>query len=152
MKNNYALVTVRTSSTRLPAKCKEVIVDDLSLVQIVIRRAKKIGCPVILVTTDHSSDNHLETVASKEGVECFRGALNNKICRWYDCFKKYDISYGLLVDGDDPTFDYYVGKRALETLHESGAELIMSDPKLTPGFFTYGINNKGIEKLFGLAE
>ena len=92
MKNNYALVTVRTSSTRLPAKCKEVIVDDLSLVQIVIRRAKKIGCPVILVTTDHSSDNHLETVASKEGVECFRGALNNKICRWYDCFKKYDIS------------------------------------------------------------
>jgi spore coat polysaccharide biosynthesis protein SpsF len=112
-----------------------------------LRRVKKIGYPVILATTDDPSDNDLEEVAKAEGIECFRGALKNKIRRWHDCFEKYDISHGLLVDGDDPTFDYNVGGRALETLREDGAELIISDPKLTPGFFTYGISRQGIKKL-----
>ena len=114
--NSFALVTVRMSSTRLPGKCLQPIAGEVSLLQVVIRRAKKIGYPVILATTDDPSDNELEEVAKAEGIECFRGALRNKIRRWHDCFEKYDISHGLLVDGDDPTFDYNVGSRALETL------------------------------------
>ena len=147
MKNYYALVTIRTSSKRLPQKCLQPIADDVALIQVVIRRAKKIGCPVILATTNDRSDNVLEDIAKYEGIECFRGALNNKIRRWHDCFEKYDISHGLLVDGDDPTFDYNVGRRALETLREDGVDLIISDPELTPGFFTYGISRQGIKKL-----
>ena len=150
MKNYFALVTARMSSTRLPGKCLQPIAKDVSLVQVVIRRAMKIGCPVILTTTDDTSDNGLEEIAKIERIECFRGALKNKIRRWHDCFEKYDISHGLLVDGDDPTFDFNVGRRALDTLREDGAELIMSDPKLTPGFFTYGISRKGIQKLYNL--
>lgn len=149
--NSYALVTVRMSSTRLPEKCLQPIVDNLSLIQVVIRRAKMLGCPVVLTTTNDSSDDQLVDIARQEKVDFFRGALNNKIKRWADCFQKYNISEALLVDGDDPTFDYNVGARALALLQEGQGEIIMSDTELTPGFFTYGITQNGIAKLSKIA-
>ena len=146
-----AFVTARMSSTRLPSKCYQVIVDGVSALQIVIRRTKKIGCPIILATTDHGSDDVLADLAIREGVECFRGAVKNKIVRWFDCFKKYDVSSALLVDGDDPTFDFDVGKRALEELKKNESDLVVASPEMTPGFFTYGITRAGINKLVAQA-
>ena len=121
---------------------------DLTTIQVVIRRAKKIGCPVILATTDDSSDNSLAALAEKEGIHCFRGAVKNKIKRWADCFNEYGIEFGLLVDGDDPTFDFNVGFRALQKLGTGDCDFVVADPEMTPGFFTYGISNTGIQKLF----
>ncbi len=147
MKESYALVTVRTLSTRLPEKCLQPIVEDISVIQVVIRRAKKVGCQVVLTTTDDPSDDRLVEIARSERVKCFRGAQKNKILRWADCFAEFDIDEGLLVDGDDPTFDFNVGARALGLLKDGTAELVISGPDLTPGFFTYGITRQGIEKL-----
>lgn len=147
MSNSYALVTARMTSSRLPKKCLEPIADNLSLIQVVIRRAKMLGCAVILTTSNDVSDDQLVEIANLEKIDCFRGALNNKIKRWADCFEKYNISEALLIDGDDPTFDYNVGVRAIELLREGLGEIIMSDPELTPGFFTYGITRTGIAKL-----
>jgi len=145
--NSYALVTARSTSTRLPNKCFQLITDDLSIIQVVIRRAKKIGCPVILATTEDPSDDRLEEISFKEDILCFRGAVKNKIRRWADCFCKYSITEGLLVDGDDPTFDYNVGARALDQLRKGETDMVVISPEMTPGFFTYGITKNGIEKL-----
>lgn len=145
--NSYALVTVRSASARLPDKCFQLITDEVSVIQVVIRRAKKIGCPVILTTTEDPSDDRLEEVSFKEDILCFRGAVKNKIKRWADCFYKYNITEGLLVDGDDPTFDYNVGARALDQLRRIRSDAVLISPEMTPGFFTYGITKEGIEKL-----
>ena len=145
--NSYALVTARSTSTRLPNKCFQLITDDLSIIQVVIRRAKKIGCPVILATTEVPSDDRLEEISFKEDILCFRGAVKNKIKRWADCFHKYSITEGLLVDGDDPTFDYNVGARALGQLRKGETDMVVIPPEMTPGFFTYGITKNGVEKL-----
>jgi len=150
--NSYALVTARSTSTRLPNKCFQLITDDLSTIQVVIRRAKKIGCPVILATTEDPSDDRLEEISLKEDILCFRGAIKNKIRRWSDCFRKYSITEGLLVDGDDPTFDFNVGARALDQLREDEPDMVFISPEMTPGFFTYGITRKGIEKLLTQAS
>ena len=40
--NFAAIITVRTSSSRLPKKCHQKLFKDLSLIEIVIDRAKKI--------------------------------------------------------------------------------------------------------------
>lgn len=149
--NPYALVTARSTSTRLPNKCFQLITGELSSIQVVIRRAKKIGCPVILATTEDPSDDRLEKIAIKENISCFRGAVKNKIRRWADCFRNYNISEGLLVDGDDPTFDYYVGYRALNQLQKGETDMVVISPEMTPGFFTYGITRDGIEKLLAQA-
>ena len=139
------------SSTRLPEKCVKAIAGDLSLIQVVIRRAKLMGFPVVLTTSNDVSDDKLVDIANMEKVEVFRGALKNKINRWADCFDHYNISEAILVDGDDPTFDYNVGVRAIDILQRGKCEIVMSGPKLTPGFFTYGITRNGISKLLKLA-
>lgn len=144
---SYAVVTARSSSTRLPNKCFQLITDELSLIQVVIRRAKKTDCPVVLATTEDPFDDRLAEMAAKEGVECFRGAVKNKIRRWADCFSKYNITEGLLVDGDDPTFDYNIGIRAIEQLRSRETDMVTFHPEMTPGFFTYGITREGMEKL-----
>ena len=54
-----AIVTVRASSTRLEKKCFKTLFNDLSMIMIVIRRAKKIGCQVILATSEDTSDDRL---------------------------------------------------------------------------------------------
>ncbi len=145
--NPIAMVTVRMSSARLPGKPLQTIAGDVVAIQVVIQRAKKIGCQVVLTTTIDASDDPLATIARQEDVACFRGAVKNKIRRWADCFEKFDASIGLLVDGDDPTFDYDVGARAIEFLRTTDADFITHAPEMTPGFFTYGISRNGMEKL-----
>lgn len=146
------MVTVRMNSTRLPGKPLQPIAGDVAAIQVVIRRAKKIGCPVVLATTLDASDDPLAAIAKHEDVACFRGAVKNKIRRWSDCFKEFGASAGLLVDGDDPTFDYNVGVRAIEFLRTTHADLITHAPEMTPGFFTYGISRGGMEKLVAHAS
>ena len=144
--NSLAMVTVRTSSTRLPEKCFQPLVADLSLVQVVVRRATRIGCQVVIATSDDPSDNRLEEVSLTEGVKIFRGALSNKIKRWTDCMAEFEASEAVIVDGDDPTFDFNVGRRALDLLR-SGKEFIVPSPEMTPGFFTYGFSFHAMKRL-----
>lgn len=151
-KKSGALVTVRASSSRLPEKCFQKLTEELCLLQIVIRRAKKLGCSVVVATSVDSSDDGVQKLAENEGVDCFRGSLSNKILRWAQCFKEMDFDQGLLVDGDDPTFDYNVGKRGLEMLEQKDCEVVVASPDIFPGFFTYGITRDGINKLVDLAN
>ena len=55
--------------------------NDLSMIMIVIRRAKKIGCQVILATSEDTSDDRLIDIAKSENIAYFRGSLKNKIHR-----------------------------------------------------------------------
>lgn len=146
-----ALVTVRASSSRLREKCFQRLTDELCLLQIVIRRAKKLGCPVVVATSVDPTDDGIQKLAEAEGVDCYRGALKNKILRWANCFEEMGFDQGLLVDGDDPTFDYNVGKRGLDMLAQGKCEVVVASPEIFPGFFTYGITRDGIDKLARLA-
>ena len=142
-----ALVTVRASSSRLREKCFQKLTDELCLLQIVIRRAKKMECPVVVATSVSSSDDEIQKLAKAEGVDCYRGALKNKILRWANCFEEMEFDQGILVDGDDPTFDYNVGRRGLQMLAQGKREVVVASPEIYPGFFTYGITRGGIDKL-----
>ena len=83
-KTLVGLVTVRTSSTRLPAKCL-LPFGDGNVLNHIIRRARAYGIEPIICTSVDNSDNIIENIASDEGVRCFRGSLSNKLKRWLDC-------------------------------------------------------------------
>lgn len=146
------IVTVRSGSKRLPKKCLKKIYNDVCLLEVVIRRAKKVGHEVILATTLDKVDDKLEQLGLKEKVQVYRGSPNNKIHRWKKCFEEYKISHAMLVDGDDPTFSYSTAKRAIEQLVKSGRDLVKAHKSLMPGFITYGISKKGLDKLYLLAK
>ena len=151
-KGYAAIVTVRSLSTRLPKKCYQRLFDELSMIEIVIRRAKKIGCQVILATSDDHSDDGLEEIAIKEGVSLYRGAMLNKIHRWFHCFKEFDLNLAMLIDADDPSFSFSLARRSLERMQITGAQFLKGTDNLMPGFITYGVSREGIAKLYSNAK
>ena len=153
MSRQAAIVTVRNSSSRLPQKALAPITSDNVGLDIVIQRAQMIGVPVIVATSSDSSDDTIESlVKNYRNVECFRGALQNKIIRWRDCFKDLDLESAVLVDGDDLLYGYEISQRALYSLEQTDAELILAPNEIICGFFTYGITKKGLDKLVLIAN
>ena len=145
-----AFVTVRNSSSRLPNKAIMEIKDNLRSIDIVLERAKQTGLPVILATSTDNSDDIFESIAKEHHVEFFRGALLNKIKRWYDCFEKFEIENALLLDGDDLCHNYDIGKRAIVELKSKPLDMIMDPPGIVTGFFTFAIKNTGIKKMYDI--
>lgn len=151
-KKSAAIITVRASSKRLNKKCFKKIVADANLLEIVIRRAKKIGCDVIVATSNDDSDDDIIKLAKKENIYYFRGSLLNKISRWFHCFKYFNLDAAMLVDGDDPSFSFTTQARALKKLNFGETELVKCDQSMMPGLMTYGVTKIGIEKLYKYAK
>ena len=111
------IVTVRTSSKRLPKKCLLPFGESNVLTHI-INRAKfyKIE-PIICTSTDHS-DDIIESIAQEENVKYFRGHLKNKLRRWADCVNYFQIEEFHTIDADDPFFDGFEMAASMKLLNE----------------------------------
>jgi len=145
-----AIVTVRNSSSRLPNKAIMKIKDQLRSIDIVISRAKKTGFAVIIATSTDKTDDVFEEIAKEHNVQLFRGALLNKIKRWYDCFQKFKVENALILDGDDLARSYDIGKRAVHELKRKQLEYIENPPDTVTGFFTCAFTKKAISKLYNI--
>lgn len=152
MVNNYTIVTVRNTSTRLPNKTIAYITENMRSLDIVIHRAKKIGLPVIVATSTDNSDDIISEIAKENNVHIFRGSLLNKIKRWKDCFGRYKIDNAVLVDGDDILYDFNIGARAIKKLINSDCDMIKNPKNIVCSLFTLAIKKKAIEKMYKYAS
>ena len=103
---NCIFISVRNSSTRLPNKaildlCGKPTIQHLIESMMNSKSADKI----ILCTSDREEDDVLCNIASNCGIEYFRGSLNDKLVRWRDACKEYEVDFFVNVDGDDLFFD-----------------------------------------------
>ena len=148
--NFFTIITARSSSKRLKNKIMLNITKELRTIDILIKRSKFIGLPIILATSNSKSDDKLVNyVKKKYKINIFRGSLNNKIKRWYDCFVKYKINAACFVDGDDLLFDFYLYKKNINYMRHISKPLMMKNPSnIVTGAFTYIINYKFLEKIF----
>lgn len=151
MVNNYTIVTVRNSSSRLPNKAIAFITEKMRSLDIVIHRAKRIGLPVIVATSTDNSDNIIAEIARENDVSVFRGALLNKIKRWKDCFDKYQIDNAVIVDGDDILFDFDIGVRSLDQLINSDCDMIICPENIVCSLFTLAFRKSAIDKVYKYA-
>lgn len=77
------VIQARTSSTRFPGK---VLVDFLGqpLAVLAAKRASSLGHRVVLATSFESSDDALAEAATRHGVVCTRGPLDNVLGRFVE--------------------------------------------------------------------
>lgn len=108
------IITVRTSSTRLKNKCLLPFGNESTVIEHVIKRAMFFNIDPIICTSTDPSDDILAEIANKNQVKIFRGSLNNKLKRWMDCAKYYNLNTFHTVDADDPFFD---GKEMEESMN-----------------------------------
>jgi spore coat polysaccharide biosynthesis protein SpsF len=120
---NYVFLTVRTTSTRLPRKCF-LPFGDFNVLGHVISRAKNLDLIPIVCTSNHPSDDEVEFQSREMGVDYFRGPLNNKLTRWFQCASTFKISTFHTVDVDDPFFDPIQVFESLNLLRKNDLDFV----------------------------
>ena len=86
-----SIITARTQSSRLNNKILKKITKNSLSIDILIKRATKIGYPVILACSESKKENKLVNYVKKKYKKTiiFRGNEINKLKRWYDCTRKF---------------------------------------------------------------
>jgi spore coat polysaccharide biosynthesis protein SpsF len=125
-RNNVAdlngMLTVRSSSTRLPEKCF-LPFGEGTVIEHVIRRAKHFGFNPIVCTTIEPEDERLVEIAKKENVRYFQGSVRDKLVRWRDACRKFKVKKFISIDADDLFFDPDMAHLSLQTL-DKGYDLV----------------------------
>ena len=97
------ILQARMSSSRLPGKVLKPILGVPMLIRQIERlmRVKYVD-KLLVATSDESSDNPIEDMCNKHGVECFRGSLNDVLDRFYQVAKIYKPEHVIRFTGDCP--------------------------------------------------
>ncbi len=145
--NKYIIITARSDSSRLKNKILAKITKKYLAIDIIIQRAMKINKPICLATSHHKSDDKLVNYVKKNyKIDIFRGDQNNKISRWIDCIKKFNIDYAALIDGDDLAFDFLLYKKYLKKIDLKN-KVFKFNNDIIPGSFTYIFSSKDLNLL-----
>ena len=128
------MITVRSSSTRLPNKC-HLPFGEHSVIDHIITRAKHFDINPIICTTKEPEDDSLEEIAAKHDVRFYRGPVEDKLVRWRNTCRKHDIDRFVSIDADDLFFDGVLSHESLSKLGDSFD--LIKHPKIQPfcGFY-----------------
>ena len=152
---NAIFITVRSASTRLPNKCL-LKINNITNIERLIRSVKKSknANMIILCTTLNQEDDILCEIATKEGIEYFRGSEKDKIDRWYQASKKFNVDYIVTADGDDLFCEPMLIDLAFKQLVEQKCDFIEEKPgySVPIGAFTYAFTSKALERVWNIKD
>lgn len=147
MLKNYSIITARCASSRLPNKIFKNLNSQFKSIDILIKRAKKIKLPIIVATSKNKSDDKLCNYIKKYyKISIFRGQNKNKLLRWYDCFKKFNIKNACIIDGDDIFFDYNIYRKLIQKM--KNFDILSVHKSVITGIFTHILSNRGLKKMY----
>ena len=103
---NYGIVIqARMSSSRLPGKVLKDIAGKPMLQRQIERLKNDLAYPVVVATSNDSSDDAIEVLCKKINTKIYRGSLDNVVSRFLDCSNEMCFSHIIRVGGDDPLID-----------------------------------------------
>jgi len=147
---NSILITVRTSSTRLPRKAI-LDINGKPTIQYLIENIKKskLANKIILCTSKEPDDDILCQIATDCGIDYYRGSLKDKLVRWMETCKEYNIDFFVNVDGDDLFFDYNLADLVIEQYNEYPCDFIDGN-----GLYNdvYGVRTKALKKVCDIKD
>lgn len=101
-----AILQARASSTRLPGKVLKPILGKPMLARQLerVRRARLLD-RLIVATSSDPSDDPIEVLCRNEGVECYRGKLDDVLDRFYQAAAPLHPEHVVRLTGDCPLAD-----------------------------------------------
>ncbi len=135
------IISVRTSSTRLPKKCLLKFGDN-TVIEHIIDRCKNYNIEPILCTSTDPEDDILIEIAKERKIKFFRGSLLNKGKRWSDCASYFSLKEFHTIDADDPFFDGTQMKESIEYLIDTNSDVITPTKTSSNGAASVGYSFK----------
>jgi len=144
---NAIFITVRSASTRLPNKAT-LGIRDKATIEYVIQNAKrsKHADKVILCTTTLDQDNVLCYLAEQNGIDYYRGSVEDKLERWHDAANQFGVDFFVTADGDDLFCSDELMDLAFEQRERNNSQFIQGGDVIC-GSFTYGISTDALKKV-----
>lgn len=133
----HALITVRTSSTRLPNKCF-LSIGGIQVLDFVVKRTQSAGFTPVICTSMDLSDDPLQEFAEKRKLLYFRGSLENKIERWANTAQFLNVNDFIVIDADDPYFDPEECRGSLQKLRDEGLDALLTSHQSDSGEASVG--------------
>ncbi|MBI5937889.1 MAG: glycosyltransferase family protein [Betaproteobacteria bacterium] len=101
-----AIIEARMTSTRLPGKVVMPILGRPTL-ELLIERLQRAQCldGIVVATTTNATDDVLEALAAKLGVECFRGSEDDVLSRVLGAAQASNTELIVEITGDCPLVD-----------------------------------------------
>lgn len=105
------IILCRFSSQRLPGKVLKQI-GDKTLLQHALDAWRTLApdVPIVVATSNQSTDDPIDTFCKQQGVPCFRGDLDNVAGRFLACAKARGFSSAIRFNGDN----FFVDKHLLD--------------------------------------
>ena len=141
-------ITVRTRSTRLPGKTL-LKIRGRTCIEHVIDRAKLTTRPerIVLTTSNLPEDDILQEIAQKNGIDWFRGSLEDKMVRWRDAARKFGVEFFSNIDADDLFYAPELMDLGLEQMAQNpNCDLIKGSEHLACSVFTHAVRTSALEK------
>ncbi|MEL6942907.1 MAG: hypothetical protein AAFO82_09580, partial [Bacteroidota bacterium] len=109
-----AVILSRYSSRRLPGKALMEI-EGKKVLEYIIERLLVVLEPsqLVLATSEEASDNPIADFAKKQGIQYFRGSLENVSDRFYQAAKAQNWDYAIRINGDNIFTDTQVLKEMI---------------------------------------
>lgn len=100
------IIQTRMASTWLPGKVLMLLAEKPVLVNIVERIQKgRLVDQIVIATSVELLDDKVEAMCIKEGIDCFHGAQDNVLERFFQCGRKYNADLIIRMTGDNPLVD-----------------------------------------------
>ncbi|KAF0135233.1 MAG: acylneuraminate cytidylyltransferase [Candidatus Saganbacteria bacterium] len=140
-------ITVRTGSSRLPNKCL-LKINGKSTIEYLIDRMKrsKKADIIVLCTTELKEDDILCEIANKNSISFYRGSAEDKLMRWYEATKIFDVEFFVTGDGDDIFYDPELVDLAFDQYEKNQPDFI-EGKDIICGSFTYAIKTSALKKV-----
>lgn len=115
MKRILCVLQARLSSSRLPGKVLEPVLDEPMIGRQVerIRRAKRID-HLVVATSDEPSDDPLARYCSEAGIDCQRGSLTDVLGRFAMVAERYHPEQVMRLTADCPLTEASLLDRVVE--------------------------------------
>lgn len=133
-----AIILSRLSSSRLPGKAL-LKVDGQPLIQYVINLCKHTEgiSNIVLATSIEKSDDPLVGYAEENGLDYYRGELDNVALRFLLTMKEYGFDAALRVNGDSPLNAPALLEQGIGLYKKHNYDLVTNVQKRT---FPYGMS------------
>lgn len=132
-----AILQARYSSSRLPKKVLRPILGKPMLLHQVerIQHAQMID-KIVVATSSDISDDPIEKMCLDNGVEVFRGDLNNVLDRFYQCAKLYKPKHIVRLTGDCPLIDWQIVDDVAQYCVNEGFDFVETSLEFPDGLDT----------------
>ena len=141
------LLSVREKATRLPGKVL-LPFGNCNVTEHLIQQLKtsEQADRIIVSTSTDPRDEVLVKTAKSMGVDYFKGSKDDKLLRYLDTAKEFDLDFIVIVDGDDPFCSVEHIDQMIQRVKEDNADYIIWEG-LPLGATGFGVKVSALENV-----